>query len=141
MLSRTAIYAVRALSYLASLEGETPVLSREIAEALDLPSHFLAKILGRLSLEGILESSRGKKGGFRLARPSSEIYLLEIVDPFDRLTNQDDCLLRNGSCSSGAHCSLHEGWAMVRESIIGFLDSTSLETVGKQGGIEPGFGR
>jgi Rrf2 family protein len=93
MISRSATYAVRALTFMAAREPDTWSLNREIAAELALPPQFLTKILRLLAAEGILLSQRGKSGGFRLARPASRITLLEIIDPFDRLSDRRTCLL------------------------------------------------
>ena len=138
MLSQSAIYAIRAMSYLAGLEPGRRTLSREIAETLDLPVHFLAKVLGNLSAEGLLESTRGKTGGFRLKRKPSEITLLDIVDPIDRLSSQDDCLMGNTTCGEDGGCSLHEGWSGVRENLIDFLKKTTLDTIEQKNGSVQG---
>ena len=79
MLTRSAEYAVRALSLLAVRGDGTPVQSREIAEALDLPPQFLTKILRRLTTTDLVTSHRGRSGGFRLNQAPEEISLLAVV--------------------------------------------------------------
>lgn len=133
MISRSASYAVRALSHLARFDSQEWVLSREIAGDLNLPHHFLAKILGALSSQGVLNSYRGKTGGFRLARPPGEIRLLDIVDPFDHVQDKSLCLLREGHCQEGTDCRLHHGWQHVLDTFYGFLESTTLADVIEDG--------
>ncbi|MDL2717430.1 MAG: Rrf2 family transcriptional regulator [Acidobacteriota bacterium] len=56
----------------------------EIAEAAGVPAAFLSKVLGRLADRGLLRSRRGRKGGFVLGRPASEITLADIALALDR---------------------------------------------------------
>lgn len=71
----------------------------EIAAALGIPRNYLSKILHRLAGEGVLASTRGRNGGFRLARPAGRISLLEVVEPFDRIDARRQCLLGREVCS------------------------------------------
>ena len=126
MLSASAEYALRALGYLAS-EGDKPwVLSHEIAEKLDLPPHFLAKILRALATEKILKSQRGRSGGFRLARPADKIYLLDIVEPIDRISQREACLLGHTYCTLEVPCPLHNTWQRIMGDFIHLLKKTTL---------------
>ena len=68
MLSSTAEYALRAVLYVAQHAAGGPVRVSEIASALKLPQNYLSKILHELTKSGILVSTRGKHGGFQLAR-------------------------------------------------------------------------
>ena len=71
-------YAVRAALELAFAEGEI-VTRDQISQAQDIPSAFLQNILMELRVAGYVETLRGREGGFRLARPASEITVADIV--------------------------------------------------------------
>ncbi len=138
MLSQSSRYAIRACCHLATAGEESWLLCRNIASDLDLPAPFLAKLLGTLSMEGILKSARGRAGGFHLARPAEEITLLQIVEPFERFSDQtSQCLLRSGACEEGNNCDLHESWSGVMDSLIQFLGRVTLaDTIGSlEGGL------
>lgn len=103
MISQSAEYCLRAVVYLAGMEGK-PVTTRDIAKAGKIPEGYLSKILQALGRAGMVESQRGYNGGFVLLRPPAELTLLEVVrvvDPSRRLT----------TCPLGIHgtnlCSLH----------------------------------
>jgi Rrf2 family protein len=132
VLSRSSEYAIRALAYLAANGEGSWVLSRQIGEELGIPSPFLAKILQTLASEGILESQRGRKGGFRLARPAERTSLYEIVEPFDRLGQQRLCVLGQRTCSPEAACPLHETWHATLSAFVQALKDTSLADVGRR---------
>lgn len=121
MISRSASYAIRAMAFIASADRDSRLLSRDIAESLELPPPFLSKILRTLVEGGLLQSRRGKSGGFRLARPSESITLIEIVDPFDRLTDRRRCLLGQPECSDETGCPLHEEWRPFADAFIEVL--------------------
>jgi Rrf2 family protein len=112
-------------------------LSRQIAEDLGLPSHFLAKVLGTLSARGLLESLRGKTGGYRLARPAAEITLLEIVDPFDGVQGNLPCLVRDVACREETRCAIHTRWQHVHNTFFEFLETTTLaDLIGSEDNLE-----
>ncbi len=79
-LTSATVYALRGLVHLARHGGKTPVPAQAIAEAEALSPQFLRKALEPLGAVGILESFRGPGGGYRLARPSKGITLLEVVE-------------------------------------------------------------
>lgn len=137
MISRSASYAIRAMAFIASAKPETHILSRDIAEALSLPPQFLSKILRVLVEERLLTSRRGKTGGFRLASAAARISLIEIVDPFDRLTDRRRCLLGQDDCNDECACALHHEWRPIAESFVRVLGEWSLADmpgVGATGG-------
>jgi Rrf2 family protein len=82
-LSAKADYAVRAVLVLAAHEGERPVKGEMIARTQDLPPKFVENILGELKHAGIVGSQRGPDGGYRLARPPSEVTLADVIRVVD----------------------------------------------------------
>jgi len=83
-LSRSASYAIRAMSYLAcSASADAPLPCKVLAAAGEMPPRFLLQILGNLTARGLLTSTRGTEGGYSLARKPSEISLLEIIEAVD----------------------------------------------------------
>lgn len=127
MLSQSSKYAVRACLYLAANDG--PVLSREIADALGAPAQFLAKILQGLARDGVLQSTRGRGGGFRLALPGSRISLLRIVQAIEGPGFGAGCVLGLERCSDEAPCALHDTWKGSRGAFLEALEQTCLSDV------------
>ena len=82
-LSRASAIAVFAVASIAESRSEEPRQGRELAEVLGVPADSLLKVLQQLVRSGILISSRGRAGGFRLARPSDQITLLDVVEAVD----------------------------------------------------------
>lgn len=82
--TRAASYAVHALVYMANQkELNTPVASHHIAQARGIPERFLLKVLKPLVSIRVLRSIKGPNGGYRLAKPASEISLLEVLEAVD----------------------------------------------------------
>ena len=107
-------------------------LNREIATELSLPPQFLTKILRVLTAKGVLISQRGRSGGFRLARPADQITLLDVVDPFDHLSDRQTCLLGQATCSDENACPLHDQWRGISDSLRRLLRSRTLVRLTRQ---------
>lgn len=125
MVSQTGIYALQAVLLLARTEGVRPRSAAAIAEELELPAGYLAKTLRRLRAEGVLSSSRGAHGGFRLALPASALSLAQVLEPFDEFPARRACLM-GGRCDPEAPCSAHERWASVTASAREMLEDTTV---------------
>jgi len=125
MLSLTAEYALRTVLFLADRGGE-PARAQEIAQALGVPHNYLSKTLHRLAREGILHSTRGKGGGFRLGVDPTRLTLLRIVAPFDQMSGERRCLLGRPECSDRNPCVAHGRWKAVSERVADFFRETTV---------------
>ena len=92
MISQTAEYALRAISYLAK-SPDDPRITREIAEATKVPSGYLAKVMQTLVKAGLVQSRRGLGGGFTLDQPPQAISILDVVNAVDPLQRILSCPL------------------------------------------------
>jgi Rrf2 family protein len=119
MLSQRTRYTIRALLHLADRYGDGPVQLGEIAKAQNLPAKFLTVILSQMRRAGLVDTMRGREGGYWLARPPNEISYGEIV----RLTRGSIGLLPCASrlayeqcknCISEDKCRLHRAMLLVR---------------------------
>jgi Rrf2 family protein len=124
MLSHTVEYALRATLFVARSHPQAlPVM--EIAEGIDAPRNYLAKILGELARIGVLESSRGPGGGFRLARAPEQVVLAHVVNAIDG-TEERRCLLGRGRCGENPGCTAHARWAPIANDVDAFFGTTTL---------------
>jgi len=82
-ISRTVAYAIQAVLQLARDGGEMPVPCSRLAAEGKMPERFLLQILRTLVSHGILSSTRGVDGGYRLEMPVEEISLLQIIEAID----------------------------------------------------------
>ncbi len=74
----------------------------------------------------LLESTRGKLGGFRLARPAHRIALVDVVGLFDDVTGRRTCLMGRTTCSDHNACAAHARWKGVSEQVAEFFRDTSV---------------
>lgn len=126
MISRASEYAIRSLTFLAMQERDSFYLARDMAERLEIPAPFLAKILQPLVSRGLVRSQRGRSGGFRLARDPAEITLFQIVDAQENLGKIRQCMLGQAECSDERACPLHHYWTRASDEYLAILDSTTL---------------
>jgi Rrf2 family protein len=126
MLSQTAEYALRTVLFLGEHQDRALVRVGELAESLDIPQNYLSKTLHQLARAGVLASSRGKLGGFRLARPADRISLAEVVAPFHGPTATRSCLLGRAVCSDQSPCAAHARWKEVSERVSAFFGETTV---------------
>ncbi|HVY99443.1 MAG TPA: Rrf2 family transcriptional regulator [Dongiaceae bacterium] len=134
MLSQKAKYAMRALLYLARAEPEVPVFISEIADQQSVPKKFLELILLDLKRHGLVHSQRGKKGGYLLARPPSQIFFGQVIRIIDGPLAQLPCASRTAyrrcdDCQDEKTCEIRKVLLQVRDSTARILDNTSLSDV------------
>jgi Rrf2 family protein len=126
MFSQTSEYAIRALSILARHPHDQFVLVGTLAAGADLPHHYLSKILQNLVRMQILESRKGSKGGFRLARDPDRISLYDVVNAIENLGTTRRCLLGQAECTDERACPLHSFWVRIHNDYLDTLQHTSL---------------
>jgi Rrf2 family iron-sulfur cluster assembly transcriptional regulator len=134
LLNSTCTYAIRAALQVA-VERPEPgsfVSTRLIADALDVPFAFLTKVLQGLSQAGILQSQRGATGGVALARPASEIRLLDVLAAVGGDGIFRECVLGLPTCSDAAPCALHSPWREQRARLEDLFTRTTLADLAGQ---------
>jgi Rrf2 family protein len=124
-ITRQADYAVRAMVYLAQLGPEQRASTSQIAQEKQIPPSFLAKIVSQLSVAGLLQTSRGARGGVSLARSAENISLLDVVEAIDGPILLNDCVADNGSCSFGDSCPMKPVWCDAQQELVSRLDNTN----------------
>jgi Rrf2 family iron-sulfur cluster assembly transcriptional regulator len=121
IFSRECEYAIQSLLYLALKKQGERTSIRELAQRLNIPYHFLGKILQRLAHKGLLVSHRGIDGGFALSMPPEEITLFHVVEAVDGVAFTHMCVLGFSECSQEKPCAVHEHWSSLREGIYQML--------------------
>lgn len=127
IFSRTCEYAIRAMFYIAkrSQQGHRAGI-KEIAEHIDSPEHFLAKILQKLSKEGLVESAKGPNGGFYLDAANFNRPLADIVNAFEGDRIFIGCAMGLSYCSEENPCPLHNDFKKIRNRITCMLQETTI---------------
>ncbi|WP_397401144.1 RrF2 family transcriptional regulator [Phenylobacterium sp.] len=131
MLSQRARYALRALCFLAGREDPRPAAIVDIAEASAAPRKFLEAILLELKRHRILVSSRGRFGGYLLARPPSEISFADVIRALDGPLALAPCASKTAfrpceACPGITDCPVHPALVAAREAVAGVLEGWSL---------------
>lgn len=129
MISKTEEYALRAAVCLARNEGTGVVRAREMARTTGIPANYLSKILHQLGRAGVVNSSRGRAGGFCLVRDPAAVTLAEVVAPFEPQVARTRCLLGRPECSDENPCGAHSRWKAIRAATVDFLENTTLADV------------
>lgn len=125
MISKTGLYAIRALAELAKVREDEWLGTAVLAKQIDAPVNYLGKLLHILAREGIILSQKGIRGGVRLAHPPEEISLYHALEPFENFDRWMDCLLGQEECPNENPCVVHPRWAPVRDEVLRFLRETT----------------
>jgi Rrf2 family protein len=127
-------YAVRAMLALASVEAEDRLVSvRWISERMSIPVRFLPHVMTDLSRAGLVVGSPGRRGGYRLGRPASQINVLEVVDAVDAEAEVPRCVLRGGPCRPDGRCAVHDVFAGATRALRTSLSEQSLAEIAVPG--------
>ncbi len=126
MISLTAQYALRALVLIAQNDANRPVLASQIAQRVHVPRQYLSVVLRQAVRSGFLKSTRGRGGGFVLARPAAALTLAEILEPYDRLLAVDACPFGLSRCNDNQSCPIHNHWKPVATAYRRMLKETTL---------------
>jgi Rrf2 family protein len=126
--SKKCEYGLQAILFMAASPNDCVCPAEEISQKLKIPKEFISKILQSLTESGIVESKKGKSGGFKLAKHPSKIKLIDIVEAIDGLDSFNSCVLGFPNCSPDKPCPVHEHWGELRTKAYEML---SLETIDK----------
>jgi Rrf2 family iron-sulfur cluster assembly transcriptional regulator len=126
MLSRACEYALQAVVYISKKPQGEYTLIREISTGLDIPHHFLGKIMQTLVKEGILTSHKGPKGGLALTKSPSEINMMDVIAAIDGTDFTTRCIMGFKKCEEHGLCPLHLAWCDKRQEIEKMFSGESL---------------
>jgi len=125
--SKTFGYAVRATAFVAlQSESGARVGLREISEALDIPHHFLGKIMQDLVRHGVLESTKGPHGGFYMNERTPEIKLTEILQITDGTLALETCAIGEKKCNPDRPCLVHNDLAAFKAVMVRSLSTRTI---------------
>ena len=128
MLTKTSEYALRSVIYVAMQTADNKKVGvREIARELDLPLHFMGKVLQDLVRKGVISSVKGPGGGFFLHRAASDINLLEVVQVIDGLEAFRRCGMGMKQCSDTHPCPLHNDIKAYRDQLLKVFSTRTIQ--------------
>jgi Rrf2 family protein len=127
-LTKRTDYAVRACLLLA-VSPDVPVSNRRIAQRMVVPDRFLPQVLSDLARAGIIESTSGKLGGYRLSRDPTDLTLLELIETMEGPSRSETCVLEEHPCSGDSACALHSVWSAAQSAFLQVLAGTTLAEI------------
>ncbi len=129
MLSRASKYAILSTLFLAEhAKVDNKISVKVIADSIDVPSPFLAKLFQQLVRGKIISSTKGPNGGFYLTEENGKRNVLDIIENIDGLNRLSDCFLGLNECDSANPCPVHFIVEPFKNNILGkFRDKTILE--------------
>lgn len=127
LLHTTTQYAIRVLVYISKNGNDKLYTAKELAEVLTIPYKFLTKIMTDLVKSNFINSIRGRDGGYKLSKPSSEITIYDIIEAFKDVEDKTKCILGIGVCDKNNKCVLHDECFVPRDSIREMYKNTTLD--------------
>ncbi|HSC37895.1 MAG TPA: Rrf2 family transcriptional regulator [Chitinophagaceae bacterium] len=136
MLSKKSQYAFKALMYLAQNNDKGPVLIAEISKKKKIPLKFLENILLELKKAGILESKKGKGGGYYFAVNPSEVPMAKVMRLLDGPIALLPCVSLNfyekcKNCDEKS-CGLHDMMTLVRDTTLKVLEKKTVADIARK---------
>ncbi len=130
-ISTKGRYGTRAALELSLRYGSGPVMVREIAESQEIPERYLEQILNTPRKSGLLMSTRGAKGGYKLAKPPSEITIGDLIRVLEGPIDVVSCT-GGYECGKVAECAIFYVWKEIKETIEKVLNSITLEELAER---------
>ena len=128
LITRNTDYAVRALCCIAEQKQEV-ISADQLVKSLEMPRPFLRKILQTLNKEGLLNSSKGKGGGFSLAVSPGKITLIDVMKIFQGSLKLNECTFKKKVCPNIKDCLLKKKIDEIEKEVILRLKAITLESL------------
>lgn len=122
-------YAMRLLVDLARNEGDGVIALKDIAARQDVSKKYLEQIVRNLTRAGILSTTRGFLGGYRLAMKPADITLGAVLHATETEMSVVDCLKPGLTCTRHENCATYDVWKGLNEVIENYLNSVTLQMV------------
>lgn len=115
VLQRRTELALRAIRELKSHGGR--LQGAELAARIGTSSNFLTQVMAPLVDASWVQSGRGPNGGYTLLDGVEHVSMLDLIQATEGSFPSKECVLRDGKCSDGETCALHDSWSEVRVAI------------------------
>lgn len=131
-LSTRVRYGARLMLELALNYGNGPLLLKEIARRQDISLGYLEHLLPPLKTAGLVNSTRGARGGYSLSKNPSQISLKDITRAMEGTLSLVKCIEEPSTCSRVKDCVIREVWSELEENISHTLEAVTLEELVKK---------
>ncbi len=128
LFSNATNYALRAILYLALNSSENNKIGiQEIAKELNLPYHFLGKLLQTLARNQLVQSSKGPNGGFFLTETERNGKIIRIIEIFEEPDIFNQCALGLRQCADDNPCPMHQTFKTFRKQLLNNMETQSIK--------------
>ncbi|MCX8084210.1 MAG: Rrf2 family transcriptional regulator [Calditerrivibrio sp.] len=117
-ITRASDYAIRVVTFFANAPKDRYYMRGDLSSECCIPDSFLGKLLQLLVKADILQSERGKKGGFKLKKAPDEISLYDIIVAIEGEIEINDCLVDDNVCNVTSSCKFHNILDQIRKNFI-----------------------
>jgi len=124
-LSKLSDYAIVLMTFLAT-HDEYKESARELAEATRIPLPTVVKLLKRLAASGTLQSTQGRRGGYRLIRRPCDVSITQIIEAVEGPIAVTECNREVSHCRIQASCPVHPHWRVINRALREALANISL---------------
>jgi Rrf2 family protein len=130
-VTRAADYAVRVMIALATMPPGTRSSHAELADAVQCPRPFLAKVLQRLTRAGLVLSHRGNVGGYELKKSRRSATVLQVIEAVEGPLRLNVCTGKKRACKRQDSCPAHAYWAQSQAELIAVLSAARVDELAK----------
>ena len=128
MLSNASKYGIRSVLFLADKSNETKKFkANQIAEELEIPNYFIAKILQNLAKKNIITSVKGPNGGFFLSEENRQLNVCDIINVLEIKSVFEGCFLGLLECGDDKPCPVHKEVVKFREQMLDKFKKHTIE--------------
>lgn len=113
-------------------DTENGVFQKDISEKQKISLKYLDSIIASLKAAGLIQTTRGKKSGYRLTQPASQIKILDIYKAFEPAIAIVDCVKHNHKCDLASTCGVKGFWGDLNSTIISHFESHTLADLVKE---------
>lgn len=131
-LTRTADYAIRVMIHLAGVPSGARTSRETLAQWAQVPGEFLSKVLQSLTRARLIQSHRGTRGGFELARSAADITMLDVVEAIEGPLQLNVCLAQDDQCGRRWWCPAHLVWKDAQAAMAEVLRSATMDQLVKR---------
>lgn len=127
MFSKSCEYAIKAVICISQKTGDGKRIGvKDVAENIDAPVPFIAKILQELSRKNVIKSMKGPNGGFFLDKNDLKTSLSDIVKAIDGDKIYNECVLGLKACSQKNPCPVHYEYKEIKKNLIAMLEKNTI---------------
>jgi Rrf2 family protein len=125
-LNTTSQYAIRIMTHIVQNKDVALFKAKNISEILNIPYKYMTKIMTQLSDANIISSTRGREGGYSLAKDPNLISMIDLLEAVKECLHGKDCVLGLGLCQETSKCALHDNWKVPKKSMLNMFKNTTL---------------